>query len=173
MKPPIRVAIAFPLAMAAGTAATAETPECRIAIVRPVTDDMGRNWRAGEVAPATFIRREGGVTFYCEDHGQCLPQRLNGVTMTRPIDCHMGKSSSPGYFWLDPDPKVMGATGARQLLARRRAELRLGALGFDNASAGGLAEDYASNPTSRNGRLVARALAGSRTAVAQLKRTNP
>jgi len=67
----------------------------------------------------------------------------------------------------------MGAAGARQLLARRRAEQRLAELGFDNASAGGLAEDYASNPSSSDGRLVARVLAGSRAAIAQLKRTNP
>jgi hypothetical protein len=163
------LAIAPPLAMAAGTATARETPECRIAVVSAVTDDMGRSWQAGEIAPATFVRREGGNTFYCEDHGQCLPQRLHGVTVTRPIDCRVGSRTSPGYFWLDPNPKVMGAAGARQLLARRRAEVRLSALGFDNASAGGLAEDYARNPTSSNGRLVARALAGSQTAIAQLK----
>jgi len=64
--------------------------------MRPIADDMGRNWRAGEVAPATFIRRDGSVTLYCEDHGQCLPQRRNGIIVARPIDCHAGQSISPG-----------------------------------------------------------------------------
>ncbi len=166
----LKLLLALPLLATPALAAARETQECRIRIMRPLADDTGRRWNAGQIVPADFIRKDDQGTFYCEDHGACVPQRSNGAVVTRPIDCRAGKAISAETFYLDPIPAVMGASAARQMLTRRRAEERLSALGFSNAAAGTFAEDYASAPSSRNGRLVARALAGSRTAIANLKR---
>lgn len=152
------------------TAATArETPECRIRILRSVADDSGVRLKTGQIVTADFVRRDAQGISFCADHGACVARMTNAVQTAQPIDCHIGKADSHGTIWLDPNPKMLGTAVARQMLSRRYAKGKLVDLGFSMATSGSYAEAYAVKPGSRDGRLVARVLAGSPTALAALK----
>lgn len=166
------MALSF-LSAASGVSAK-ETPECRIRVLHPVTDDMGNHWQAGQTLPTTTMLRDKNGVAFCAHGGSCVPRRANGVQATQLVNCRPGRAIGDGYVALDPDPKTMSPATFRQMNTRTRAEQRLSALGFSNASAGSLAEAYAGSPTSADGRLVAEALAGSAEALAALrKRENP
>lgn len=155
------------------TAAIArETPECKVRILRPVADDSGNRLKAGQIVTADFVRRDATGLSFCADHGTCVARMNSGAQTAQLVDCHIGKADSHGTIWLDPDPKMLGTAVAHQMLARRYAKGKLVDMGFSMATSGSYAETYAAKPASSDGRLVARVLAGSSTALAALKKVS-
>lgn len=155
------------------TAAIASgTPECKVRILRAVADDGGNRLRTGQIVTADFVRRDATKLSFCADHGTCVARMSNGQQAAQLVDCHIGKADSRGTVWLDPNPKLLGTAVARQMLSRRYAKGKLVDMGFSMATSGSYAEAYAAKPASSDGRLVARVLAGSSTALAALKKAS-
>jgi hypothetical protein len=166
--------LALALAAGATSAADAATvPECQVRILHPVDGDRGDHWRAGSMVAADILRRDGNGVSYCAHGGSCIPARVNGREVARLADCRQGKSIGGGDYRLAPVPGLMGARRTRIFLTAERVGDRLSALGFSQAGIGSWSGDYATAPSSRNGRLVARALAGSQQALAEMKAKLP
>ncbi len=161
------------LAATAGAASAADFPECKVRTLAPVTDDGGYRNPAATILPADILRRDAHGVSYCAHGGTCVPERVRGRQVARLINCRPGKSIGNGDYRLDPDPRTMGAADARRFLSARQVGDKLAALDFSNAAIGSWSSDYATNPASPNGRLVARALAGSSKAVAEMKAKLP
>lgn len=153
----------------AGVAHASEVPECQVRILHPVDGDSGDHWSAGKMVPADVMRRdESGVSF-CTHGGSCIPVRANGREVARLVDCRQGRSIGNGDYRLTPVPRLMGASRTKVFLTAERVGDRLSELGFSQAALGSWGGDYATNPSSPNGRLVSRALAGSKQAPAEMK----
>ena len=152
---------------------SANAQECQARIVLPVWDDLGNAWKAGSTLPVNIERIGTQGSSFCASGGSCLPSRVGGSAALALLNCTVGPAIGGGDYRLIPSVQKAGAAAASALQMRQNATEKLSALGFSNASAGSLAEDYVRAPHSRNARLVAQALAGSRAAVAVLKHDHP
>jgi hypothetical protein len=157
----------------AGVANASEVPECQIRILHSVDGDRGDHWSAEKMVPADIMRRDRNGVSFCAHGGSCIPARANGREVARLVDCRQGRSIGNGDYRLTPVPELMGARRTRIFLTAERVGDKLSALGFSQAGIGSWAGDYATNPASPNGRLVARALAGSKSALAEMKAKLP
>lgn len=165
---------ALVLALAiAGTAHAEGIPECKIRVLRPVTDDIGNHWPIGKVLPVTIMRRDTNGLSFCAHGGSCVPRMVGGQQTAALVNCRPGASIGNGDYSLVPDPAVMGAEGARRFRSADAVGNRLAALGFSNASIAGWSQTYVLHPTSPKGRLVEQALAGSKAAVSKMKAMMP
>jgi hypothetical protein len=164
----------LPIALACLSVTTAvaahETPECQIRVLRPVTDEMGNHWKPGQLLPVTSIQRDKNGVSFCAHGGSCVPRMASGGQAAQLVNCRPGKPLGDGYLGVAPDPQKMSAATFRQMNAKTEAEAKLSAMGLSNATTGSFAEAYASAPNSANGRLAARAIAGSPQAQAALKK---
>ena len=165
----MRTAILLIALCTTGAANASGIPECQIRILHPVVDDLGNHWAEGELLPTDLLRRDGNAVFYCAHGGSCTPALAGGRHVAQLANCRPGKPIGNGDYRLDPDPGTMGAVDTRRFRVARRVEDALSALGFSNAAAGSWSSDYADNPVSPNGRLVGRALAGSKSALAAMR----
>lgn len=161
------------LVATAGAASAADFPECKVRTLAPVIDAGGYRNAAGKILPADILRRDEHGVSYCAHGGTCVPERVRGRQVVRLINCRPGKSIGNGDYRLDPDSRTMGAADARRFLTARQVGDKLVDLDFSNAAIGSWSSDYATNPASPNGRLVARALAGSKEAIAKMKAKLP
>ncbi|GAA0660049.1 hypothetical protein FHT00_002896 [Sphingomonas insulae] len=153
----------------AGAADAATVPECMVRVLQPVTDDLGNRWDAGKLLPVTILRRDANGASYCTHGGSCIPRMRGAVQVVRLTNCRPGAALGHGDYRLDPDPRTMGRADAKRAMTARGVGDRLAALGFSNAAIGSWSEDYVAHPDSPNGRLVARALAGSKPAIAAMR----
>lgn len=154
-------------------AAAKPVRECQIRILRPVTDDMGHRWSAGRLLPVTIIRRDANGTSFCAHSGSCVPRMTRNGQAAQLVNCRPGAALGNGDFRLDPNPTAKSSADADKMRTRFVIENKLSTLGFSNAASGTWANDYAANPASAHGRLVARALAGSAEALAMMKAKLP
>ncbi|KQM23838.1 MULTISPECIES: hypothetical protein [unclassified Sphingomonas] len=100
---PPRWSIALAAILLTGLSGTAQaTPECRVRILRPVTDDLGNRWRTGKILPTTLERETRGRTYFCAEHGSCIPATINRKPAARLLDCTRGRAVSPGDYLLVP-----------------------------------------------------------------------
>lgn len=150
-----------------------EAQECKARVITPVVDEMGNHYKAGNILPVDIDRENGTGGTFCASGGSCVPRKLSGNDAVVLVNCKVGPALGGGDFRLVPDSSKMGSKAAAKLQSRQNTVAKLNDLGFSNASAGSLADDYANHPHSKTGRLVANALAGSQTALAALKRSNP
>ena len=154
-------------------AQAASTQECQVRVLQALTDDLGNYWKAGEVLPVDIARNGANGGVFCASGGSCLPRKLHGSDALTLLNCQLGPSLGNGDRTLVADPRRTEPATAKAMTIRQNVENKLSSMGFSNPSAGSLAEDYVNHPRSGNGRLVARALAGSHNALAALKRNNP
>jgi hypothetical protein len=169
----LRSLIMMSLTLIASPAAAAPVPDCQVRVIRPVTDDMGNRWAAGKLLSVSIMRRDASGTSYCAHAGSCIPQMVRGAQAVRLANCKPGTALGNSDYRLDADPATMSKADVRRMRLQSTAEARLAALGFSNAASGSWANDYASDAASAHGRLVARALAGSRQAIATMKAQLP
>ena len=165
--------LSLSLVSQASSAQTASVQECQVRVVQPLIDDLGNHWQPGQVLAVTIERDYASGGAYCASGGSCLPRKVNGSDAVRLLNCRTGASLGGGDHGLVPDPHRIGTAAAQAMRTRNQVEQSLSKLGFSNASASGLADEYLTNPQSSTGRLIARALAGSSAATATLKRNNP
>ena len=85
-------------------AAAKPVRECRIRILRPVTDDMGHRWSAGRLLPATIMRRDANGVSFCAQGGSCVPRMTRNGRAAQLVNCRPGKALGNGDFRLDPNP---------------------------------------------------------------------
>ncbi len=150
-----------------------ESLECQVRVLTPVTDDLGNHWEKGKVLPVDIERDDKNVQTYCASGGSCIPRLLSGKIAVSLLNCKVGPVLQGGDRRLIPTPARIGGTTTNAMLSHQATVKRLSELGLSNASAGSLADDYVNRPRSKNGRLVAQALAGSSSALATLKRNLP
>lgn len=163
--------LSFAVAITAGAAGHAQS--CQVRVLQPITDDLGNRWRPGQMLPVDIARDEAGRRSFCAHGGACMPVTANGSPSVRLTNCLVGGALGGGDYRLVPDPHVMGAATAARMTKRDRVESRLSDLGLSNASAGTYAEEYVQRPASADGRLVARALRGSKAAFASMQARLP
>lgn len=173
MKQAVLLACAAAPVLLALSAYAAGPQECKARVLVPVTDDMGNAWKTGSILPVNIARDGANGGTFCASGGSCLPRTVNGSKALVLLNCKVGPSLGDGDSRLVPDASLSGAAAANALRSLQNATDKLSDLGFSNASAGSLADDYVNHPRSQNGRLVARAFAGSASALATLKRSNP
>lgn len=161
------------VAMAVPASAAGHSQSCRVEVLQPVTDDLGNRWRPHATLPVDIARNEAGHRSFCAHGGACLPEAAHGSPAVRLTNCRVGSSLGGGDYRLVPDPNTMGAAAAARMMTRDRVEARLSDLGFSNASAGAYADDYIRRPASADGRLVTRALTGSKAALATMRALLP
>lgn len=154
-------------------ASTAPVPGCQLRVLKPVQDDLGKQWTAATITEVDIERNDSGGGSFCSKGGSCIPRKVSGQDAVVLLNCKIGPSIGSGDFRLVPDAHLVGGAVAATMRLRDSTERRLSHLGFSNASAGTLAQTYVDQPHSAEARLVARALAGSHEAVAVLKRSNP
>lgn len=169
----MKIIACLAVVVAVTASATCHAQSCRVAVLQSVTDDLGNRWRPHETLPVDIARDEDGRRSFCAHGGACLPEAANGSPAVRLTNCRIGAALGGGDYRLVPDPATMGAAAAARTTTRDRVEARLSDLGFSNASAGTYADDYIRRPGSADGRLVARALAGSKAALATMRASLP
>ena len=152
---------------------TAGVKECKIRVIQPVIDDLGNSWQPRKVLPVTIERDNASGGAYCASGGSCVPRKLHGNNAAELLNCKVGGPIGGGDHSLLPNAHQAGAAVSQAMHSHTDIERQLSNLGFSNASAAGLAEEYLTHPRSKNSLLVARSLAGSPTAIVTLKQRNP
>lgn len=147
--------------------------ECQVRVLQPFTDSNGNHWQAGTVLPVTIERDDADGGAFCASGGSCLPRKQDGKEAVRLINCQVGPTVGGSDYRLVPNAQVVGRATATRMRSRASVAQALSALGFSNASAGTLADDYVGDPSSSAGKQVGRALHGSSAAIAALKKSNP
>ena len=157
----------------AASAGAAEIPDCKVRVLQPLTDDLGNHWQPGQTLSMTIERDNASGGSYCASGGSCVPLKINGSDAVRLLNCRVGAAIGDGDRSLVPDPNLAGTGAAQEMRLRSDVERKLSNLGFSDASAGSLADEYVLHPGSANGRLVKSALTGSSAAICMLKQNHP
>ena len=147
--------------------------ECKVRVLQPITDDLENHWQPGQTLAVTIERNTPSGGSYCASGGSCLSRKVSGVDAVQLLNCKPGSALESGDWSLAPDPLRLSPAAVKVMRSRDDAEQTLSRLGFSNAAAGTLADEYTRNPQSSTGHTVARALAGSQSAIAKLKQHNP
>ena len=150
----------------------AHARECRLKVILPVLDDLGNNWHPGSILPVDIKRVAPAGASFCASGGSCLPIQAHGSAALKLLNCGVGPALGDGDFRLVPSERKAGVSATSAMWSRQKASDRLSEMGFSNASVWGLADEYVRNPHPQEARLVAQALAGSKAALAALKRNN-
>ncbi len=168
------IALLFVSSLTALLRAEVSGPQgCQARVLVALTDDLGNTWKAGSVLPVDIKRDSPNGGALCAHGGSCLPRRVGAQPVLMLLNCTVGPEISEGDSRLVPDPRLAGPAAAAKLQTLQDTTDKLMNRGFSNASAGSLAHSFVNDPRSRTGRLVAKALGGSQTAVTTLKRHNP
>ncbi len=146
--------------------------ECKVRVLQLVNDDLGNHWKAGSVLSVHIERTGSQGNAFCASRGSCLPRTVQGSDALVLLNCRKGAALGDGDFRLIASAIKTGRAAASAIERRQDVADKLSKLGFTNASAGSLADDYVNLPQSKNSQLVARALAGSQAATVSLKRPN-
>ena len=159
--------------LALASCVSGHSQECKVRVLQPVNDDLGNYWKAGSVLPVDIERTGPQGDAFCASRGSCLSRTVQGSDALVLLNCRRGAALGGGDFRLIASASKTGQAAASAIQRRQHVAHQLSKLGFTNASAGSLADEYVNLPQSTNARLIARALAGSQAATVSLKRANP
>lgn len=147
--------------------------ECQVRVLVGVTDDLGNAWKTDSVLPVDIEREGPNGGAFCAHGGSCLPRLAAAGPALTLLNCKVGPALGDGDFRLVPDSERGGSAAAAKLQRLQETTAKLMDLGFSSASSSTLADKFVNHRRSSDSQLVARALAGSRPALATLKRNNP
>ena len=168
------VALLFVLTLLVSSPAGASGPqECQVRVLAPITDDLGDTWKTGAVLPVDIERDGPNGGAFCAHGGSCLPRLAGTQPVVTLLNCKVGPALGGGDFNILTDAERGGSAAAAKLQRLQDTTAKLVDLGFSSASSSTLADNFVNHPRSSDGQLVAKALAGSRSALATLSRNNP
>ncbi len=168
------VALLFLSTLVVSSRAGASGPqECQVRVLASITDDLGTTWKTGSVLPVDIERDGPNGGAFCAHGGSCLPLLAAARPALTLLNCKIGPALGGGDFRLVPDSERGGSAAAATLRRLQDTTAKLMDLGFSSASSSILADEFVNHPRSSDGQLIAKALAGSRPALATLKRNNP